>query len=73
MGGVTATVNRQVLIASLPTGALSPTDFDIRSAPVPEPAEGEVLCRTIAITIGAASAPGSRAARATPGHRRPAG
>ena len=45
--------NRQVLIASLPTGALASSDFEMRNAPMPEPADGEVLCRTVALTIGA--------------------
>jgi NADPH-dependent curcumin reductase CurA len=45
--------NRQVIIASLPTGALSASDFEVRTAPMPEPADGEVLCQTVALTIGA--------------------
>lgn len=46
-------VNRRVLIASLPEGQLQPSDFTIDTAAVPEPAPGQVLCRTLAITIGA--------------------
>lgn len=46
-------VNRRMLIASLPDGQLAPSDFSIDTAPVPEPADGQVLCRTLAITIGA--------------------
>lgn len=45
--------NRQVIIAALPAGPLSAADFEVRTAPVPEPADGEVLCRTQMITIGA--------------------
>ena len=45
--------NHQVIIASLPTGALAASDFEVRGAPMPEPADGQVLCRTIALTIGA--------------------
>src|SRR5829696_5188851 len=45
--------NRQILIASLPTGALAESDYELRTAPAPEPGDGEVLCRTLAITIGA--------------------
>jgi NADPH-dependent curcumin reductase CurA len=45
--------NRQIVIASLPEDALRETDFELRTVPVPEPSEGEVLCRTLAITIGA--------------------
>jgi len=45
--------NRQILIASLPAGALAESDYELRTGPVPEPGDGEVLCRTLAITIGA--------------------
>ena len=45
--------NRQILIASLPTGALAESDYEMRTSAAPEPEEGEVLCRTLAITIGA--------------------
>jgi NADPH-dependent curcumin reductase CurA len=45
--------NRQVVIAALPQGALRASDFELRTSRVPEAAEGEVLCRTLAITIGA--------------------
>lgn len=45
--------HRQVLIASLPSGALRPEDFEVVTAAVPEPADDELLCRTLAITIGA--------------------
>ena len=45
------TENRQVVIASLPTGPLKASDFEVRSVAVP--AGGEVLCRTLALTIGA--------------------
>ena len=47
------TENRQVMIASLPTGHLKPDDFDVRRGPVPVCGDGEVLCRTLALTIGA--------------------
>src|SRR6478752_1219808 len=45
--------NHQVIIASLPTGALAASDFEVRTSPMPEPGDGQVLCRTIALTIGA--------------------
>lgn len=45
--------NRQVVVASLPTGPLEAANFDTQETPVPEPGPGEVLCRTLAITIGA--------------------
>lgn len=47
------TKNRQILIAALPDGALKPEDYQLRLEPLPEPGDGEVLCRTIALTIGA--------------------
>jgi len=46
-------VNRRMLIASLPDGQLAPSDFSIDTGPIPEPEQGQVLCRTLAITIGA--------------------
>ena len=45
--------HRQVLIASLPEDKLQASDFEVRAAPTPVPGDGEVLCRTVAITIGA--------------------
>jgi NADPH-dependent curcumin reductase CurA len=45
--------NRQILIASLPSGALAESDYELRTSPAPEPGDGEVLCRTLAIMIGA--------------------
>lgn len=48
-----ATGNRQIIVASVPKGSLKAVDFAPREAPAPEPAEGEVLVRVLAITIGA--------------------
>src|SRR3954452_17846176 len=45
--------NRQLVIGALPTGPLQESDFEVQTAPMPEPGEGQVLCRTIALTIGA--------------------
>jgi NADPH-dependent curcumin reductase CurA len=45
--------NRQMMIASLPAGALAESDYELRTSPAPEPGDNEVLCRTLAITIGA--------------------
>jgi NADPH-dependent curcumin reductase CurA len=39
------TLNRQVLLASRPQGAVSEANFRIVDAPMPRPAEGEVLVR----------------------------
>ena len=48
-------VNRQIVIARLPTDRLSADHFEPREAPVPEPAAGEVLCRTRLLSIDAAN------------------
>jgi NADPH-dependent curcumin reductase CurA len=45
--------NRQILIASIPEGRLAADDYELRTGPVPTPGDGEVLARTLAITIGA--------------------
>ena len=45
--------NRQIVITALPQGKLEPDHFALRSATVPEPDAGEVLCRTLALTVGA--------------------
>ena len=45
--------NRQIMIASLPRGPLQASDFELRRSSIPEVGEGKVLCRTLAITIGA--------------------
>lgn len=46
-------MNRRVLIASLPSGKLTPEDFVLEEAAIPTAERGQVLCRTVAITIGA--------------------
>ena len=45
--------NRQVMIASVPQGPLRVEDFEVASSPIPRPGEGQVLCQTLAVTIGA--------------------
>jgi NADPH-dependent curcumin reductase CurA len=45
--------NRQVVIATLPTGPLQAYDFELRSAELPAPGDGQIRCRTLALTIGA--------------------
>lgn len=45
--------NSQVVIASVPAGPLTTGHFEVRTSAVPECADGQVLCRTLAITIGA--------------------
>jgi NADPH-dependent curcumin reductase CurA len=41
----TATVNRRIVLASRPQGDVTPQNFRIEDAPMPAPAEGEVLVR----------------------------
>src|SRR4051794_29538529 len=43
--------NRQVLLKRRPSGAPSSADFEIADAPIPEPAEGEVLVRGIYLSL----------------------
>ena len=45
--------NRQIVITALPQGKLEPDHFALHSVAVPEPDAGEVLCRTLALTVGA--------------------
>lgn len=47
--------NRQIVVRALPEGALSEANFELRDAPRPAPAEGEVLIRTILMSIDAAN------------------
>ncbi len=50
--------NRQVLIDSLPEGQLTESNYRLETNPVPEPGEGDVLCRTLVLTIGAGTRAG---------------
>jgi NADPH-dependent curcumin reductase CurA len=45
--------NRQVLLETLPDGKLTAGDYLLVTTPAPEPGDGEVLVRTLVITIGA--------------------
>jgi len=48
---VPAIINRRVLLRSRPVGEPKPTDFEIADAPLPAAGEGEVLCRTIYLSL----------------------
>jgi NADPH-dependent curcumin reductase CurA len=50
--------NRQLLIDSLPDGKLSEANYKLTSAAIPEPGDGEVLCRTLVLTVGAGTRAG---------------
>src|SRR3989442_14784094 len=44
-------LNRQVLLRSRPTGEPKVSDFELAEAPVPPPGDGELLCRTIYLSL----------------------
>ena len=44
-------MNRRVLLRSRPVGEPTPADFEITEAPVPRPGEGQVLNRTIYLSV----------------------
>ena len=44
-------VNRQIVLRRRPTGAPRPTDFELVQTPVPKPGPGEVLCRTVYLSL----------------------
>jgi hypothetical protein len=48
---VPAPANRRVLLRSRPVGEPRPSDFEITDAPAPSPGEGEILCRTIYLSL----------------------
>ncbi len=50
--------NRKIVVASLPQGKLAESDYDLVTEPVPTPAEGEVLCRTLAVSVDAGARAG---------------
>jgi NADPH-dependent curcumin reductase CurA len=47
--------NRQVVLTSLPDGALSPSHFAMHDDAVPQPKPGELLCRTILLSLDPAN------------------
>ncbi len=44
-------VNRQWLLASRPEGMVEPSNFEWHEAPVPEPADGQLLVRNLAVSL----------------------
>ncbi len=44
-------VNRQIVLAARPEGAPKDSDFDLVESPIAEPGDGEVLCRTIYMSL----------------------
>ncbi|MDY7102694.1 MAG: NADP-dependent oxidoreductase [Actinomycetota bacterium] len=47
--------NRQVIVTELPTGKLSTSNFEVREGPMPEASDGEVLVRTLWLSLDAAN------------------
>ena len=50
--------NRKIVVASLPQGKLQESDYDLVTEPVPSPGDGEVLCRTLAVSVDAGARAG---------------
>jgi NADPH-dependent curcumin reductase CurA len=48
-------INRQIVVAELPSGSLEERHFEHREAPIPKPGKGEVLTRTIHLSIDPAN------------------
>ena len=46
-----ATTHRRVLLASRPSGAPTPANFRLEEVPLPKPAEGQVLLRTLYLSL----------------------
>ena len=44
-------LNRQIMLRSRPVGMPKPGDFDLVETPLPAPKDGEVLCRTIYLSL----------------------
>lgn len=52
---MTAAVNRQIMLVEKPAGKLTPQNFRIAEAAIPEPKVGEVLVRVLYISLDAAN------------------
>ena len=44
-------VTRQIVLRNRPVGMPKPGDFDLVESPLPPPKDGEVLCRTIYLSL----------------------
>lgn len=49
------TMNRQIRLASLPTGKLGPEHFQLAESPMPQPADGELLLKVLLVSLDAAN------------------
>lgn len=50
--------NRKIVVATLPQGKLEESHYDLVTEPVPAPGDGEVLCRTLAVSVDAGARAG---------------
>ena len=50
-----ADINRQIVLAELPQGKLTPANFKAAEGAIPSPADGEVLLRTLYVSLDAAN------------------
>jgi hypothetical protein len=48
---MTTPLNRQIVLARRPQGAPRPDDFMLIESPPPRPADGQILCRTIYLSL----------------------
>ena len=44
-------INRQLRLASRPVGDIKESDFEYREEPIPSPQQGEILVRTIYLSL----------------------
>ena len=44
-------MNRRIVLKQRPVGAPRPDDFELVASPAPSPADGEILCRTIYLSL----------------------
>ncbi|MHC5731433.1 MAG: NADP-dependent oxidoreductase, partial [Nostoc sp.] len=44
-------INKQIILKSRPVGEPKETDFALVETPIPEPGEGEILSRTIYLSL----------------------
>lgn len=49
------TETRQIVLASLPKGELEPSHFDMQTVPIPELGDGEILVKTLYMSLDAAN------------------
>lgn len=47
--------NRQIVLTSVPTGALETSNFEMRNAPLPVPGENDLLVKTLYMSLDAAN------------------